>query len=89
MSDFRIMPAQHIERETVAHTRWGFWIANHPLGNPCAITGIPKGHYWASWDDSETAHAAAHCLGVDPRDVHDCGFIPAGGYDAAPQEWAK
>lgn len=71
MTDFRIMPAQHFERQKRSGARYGFPIFDHPLQDPKA------GYYVASWDSREKAEAAAHCLGYLPNVVVQIGcFVP-------------
>lgn len=72
MKQFRIMPAQHCELQKQTGTRYGFHIANHPLGDK------KLGFYVASWDTREKAEAAAYCLGYPPVVVYPIGFYLPG-----------
>lgn len=77
MTDFRIMPAQHLERISGACTRYGFIIESHPKGivegkaphESYRDTGYPfnRGDYIASWATETEARVAASCLGLDPN----------------------
>lgn len=68
---FRIMPRQVNSRPNEPHTRFGFAMFHHPKGDP-----ERDGMYVASWDDWDTAMAAAFCLRIDPHLISAIGWLP-------------
>ena len=72
MRSFRIIPRQVNSRPDETHARYGFFIEDHPRGDP--------NHdfvYLASWDDLDTAMSAAICLGMDPHQVEVVTWVTA------------
>ncbi len=64
MSEFRIMPAQHMDCVTENCTRYGMFIPDHP-----------KGQYIASWATYAEAEIAAFMLGVAPSEIDRVGVM--------------
>jgi hypothetical protein len=85
-----MMPRQVNTKPNEAHTRYGFFIYGHPLG--CREHG---GQYLATWEDWDTALAAAYCLRIDPYQIQGVGFLPYiepvdedwRGVDSDPPSW--